>query len=48
MDTRGPTGPASSKTLKKPHRFSGTEEWQAFIDVNLTGVFYCTREALKK
>lgn len=23
------------------------EEWQAFIDVNLTGVFYCTREATK-
>jgi 3-oxoacyl-[acyl-carrier protein] reductase len=22
------------------------QEWQAFIDVNLTGVFYCTREAL--
>ncbi|MEO0248213.1 MAG: SDR family oxidoreductase [candidate division WOR-3 bacterium] len=22
------------------------EEWQAFIDVDLTGVFYCTREAL--
>lgn len=23
------------------------EEWQAFIDVNLTSVFYCIREALK-
>jgi 3-oxoacyl-[acyl-carrier protein] reductase len=22
------------------------EEWKAFIDVDLTGVFYCTREAL--
>jgi 3-oxoacyl-[acyl-carrier protein] reductase len=37
--------PAPIRSLEVTRNLSD-EEWQSFIDVNLTGVFYCIREAL--
>lgn len=37
--------PGPIRSLGRTRNLSD-EEWQAFIDVDLTGVFYCTREAL--
>lgn len=39
------TSPIPMRSLGRTRSMTDAE-WQSFIDVNLTGVFYCTREAL--